>query len=412
MTLFVTRDFLEDMALIMCVAALATDVCQWLRQPLIVGYLITGIVVGPNTPGVFADPQRIQLVSDLGVILLVFSIGLEFKFRQLMRLAPTAGLVAVVQAAAMILLGYLVGRLAGWTPWESLVTGAMIAFSGAVILAKAFEEVQVKSSVRELVFGVVLCEDLISILLLAVLTTMANGGTESLHGLSITAGLLGSFIVVLIAVGWITVPYLVRGVARFKRRETMLITATGLCFVFATIAERAGYSVAVGAFLAGSLVAESEQGEDVEKLIEGVRDIFGAIFFVSVGMLVEPQVLVSHWHVLAMLTVVVIFGKIVVVSLASIAIGERSDAAVQAGFAMAQVGPVFAYLIAEVARSGGSTRPFLCSLAVGVSTITAFLSPFLIRKSDSAAKWLDRHIPAPVQGAIDRYGEWLERIRT
>ena len=143
-----------------------------------------------------------------------------------------------------------------------------------------------------------------------------------------------------------------------------------------------------------------------------MRDIFGAIFFVSVGMLVEPQVMVRHWHVMAILTTVVILGKIVVVALSSLAIGERSDTAVEAGFAMAQVGPLFAYLIADVARSGGSTRTFLCSLAIEVSTITAFLSPFLIRKSDSAAKWLDLHIPAPVQGAIDRYGEWLERIRT
>jgi CPA2 family monovalent cation:H+ antiporter-2 len=402
MTLFVTRNFLEDMALIMFVAALAANLCRWLRQPLMVGYLITGIVVGPNVPGLYANPERIQSLSNLGVILLVFSIGLEFKFRRLIRLAPTAGFVAVIQAVSMILLGYLVARLRGWTPWESLLTGAMVAFSGAVVLAKALEEVQVQSRVRELVFGVVLCEDLVAILLVAVLTTIANGGTVSLRGSSITAALPGLFIVVLIVVGWITVQYLVRGVARFKQRETMLITAMGLCFVFATVAERAGYSVAVGAYLAGSLVAESEMGEEVNKLIEPVRDIFGAIFFVSVGMLVEPQVVVWHWHVLAILTVVAILGKIVVVALSSIAIGERSDTAVHAGFAMAQVGPVFAYLIAAVAQSGGAARTFLCSLAIAVSTITAFLSPFLIRKSDSAAKWLDRHISAPVQGAIDR----------
>ncbi len=330
MTLFVTRNFLEDMALILFVAALAANLCRWLRQPLMVGYLITGIVVGPNVPGLYANPERIQSVSNLGVILLVFSIGLEFKFRRLIRLAPTAGFVAVAQAVSMILLGYLVARLRGWTPWESLLTGAMVAFSGAVVLAKALEEVQVQSKVRELVFGMVLCEDLVAILLVAVLTTIANGGAVSLHGFSITAALPGLFIVALIVVGWMTVPYLMHEVARFKQRETMLITAMGLCFVFATVAERAGYSVAVGAYLAGSLVAESEMGEEVNKLIEPLRDIFGAIFFVSVGMLVEPQVVVEHWHVLAILTAVAILGKIVVVALSSIAIGERSDTAVQA----------------------------------------------------------------------------------
>ncbi|MGA8691328.1 MAG: cation:proton antiporter [Methyloceanibacter sp.] len=410
MVLFVTHNFSEDMALVMCVAALAAVICQLLRQPLVVGYLIAGMVVGPNVPGVYANTERVQLVADLGVTLLVFSIGLEFKFRRLMRLAPTAGLVALIQIASMLSLGYLVGRLMGWTPWESLLTGAMVSISGAVIVAKAFEEVRVDSRVRELVFGVVLCEDVVAILLLAVLITMANGGAESLHAFSITAGLLSSFIIVLIAIGLITVPYVVRGVARFKRPETLLITSLGLCFAFATIAERAGYTVALGAFLAGSLVAESGQGAEVEKLIEPVRHIFGAIFFVSVGMLIEPQLLATHWPALVVLSAVVVAGKIISVSLASIVIGERPNTAVKTGFAMAQIG-VFSYLIAEVGTGGGATRSFLYSLAVGVSAITAFLCPFLIRASNPAADWIDRHLPMPVQSALSQYGGWLDRIR-
>ena len=410
LTLFVTHNFLEDMALVMCVAALATVICQLLHQPLVVGYLIAGMVVGPHVPGVYANTERVQLVADLGVTLLVFSIGLEFKFRRLMRLAPTAGLVALIQVASMISLGYLVGRLMGWTPWESLLTGAMVSISGAVIVAKAFEEVRVDSRVRELVFGVVLCEDVVAILLLAVLITMANGGALSLHAFSITTGLLSSFIIVLIAIGLITVPYVVRGVARFKRPETLLITSLGLCFAFATIAERAGYTVALGAFLAGSLVAESGQGAEVEKLIEPVRHIFGAIFFVSVGMLIEPQLLATHWPALVVLSAVVVAGKIISVSLASIVIGERPNTAVKTGFAMAQIG-VFSFLIAEVGTGGGATRSFLYSLAVGVSAITAFLCPFLIRASNPAADWIDRHLPMPVQSALSQYGGWLDRIR-
>jgi len=386
---FVTQNFLEDMALVLCVAALATDICQLLHQPLVVGYLIAGMVVGPHVPGVYANMDRVQLVSDLGVILLVFSIGLEFKFRKLTRLAPTAGLVAVIQVVSMIGLGYLVGRLMGWTPWQSLVAGSMVSISGAVILAKAFEEARVDPRVRELVFGVVLCEDVVAILLLAVLTTMANGGAESLHAFSITAGLLSTFIIVLILIGLSTVPYLVRGVARFERRETLLITSVGLCFAFAMIAERAGYTVALGAFLAGSLVAESGQGKEVEALIEPVRDIFGAIFFVSVGMLIDPQLLARHWPALVALTVVVLAGKIISVSLASVAIGERPDTALKSGFAMAQIG-VFSFLIAQVGTRGAAASSFLYSLAVGISTITAFLSPFLIRASNPAAAWIER----------------------
>jgi monovalent cation:H+ antiporter-2, CPA2 family len=407
---FVTQNFLEDMALVLCVAAIATDLCQWLHQPLVVGYLLAGMVVGPHVPGVYANVDRIQLVSDLGVILLVFSIGLGFKFRKLTRLAPTAGLVAVVQVVSMIGLGYLVGRLMGWTPWQSLVAGSMVSISGAVILAKAFEEARVDPRVRELVFGVVLCEDVVAILLLAVLTTMANGGAESLHAFSITAGLLSTFIIVLILIGLFTVPYLVRGVARFQRRETLLITSVGLCFAFAMIAERAGYTVALGAFLAGSLVAESGKGKEVEALIEPVRDIFGAIFFVSVGMLIDPGLLARQWPALAALTVVVLAGKIISVSLASVAIGERPDTALKSGFAMAQIG-VFSFLIAQVGARGAAASSFLYSLAVGISTITAFLSPFLIRASNPASVWIERHLPEPVLNAVTQYDGWLDRAR-
>ena len=408
--LFVTHNFLEDMALVLCVAALASVVCRVLRQPLVVGYLVAGMMVGPHIPGVYASTERVRIVSDLGVTVLIFSIGLEFDFRRLLRLAPTAGLVAVIQAAAMVCLGYLVGRLMGWTPWDSLVTGAIVSISGAVIVAKAFEEVRVDPRVRELVFGVVLCEDVIGILLLAVLITLANGGAFSFHTLEIDAGRLGSFIFVVIAIGLITVPYLVRGIARFKRPETLVITSLGLCFAFAMIAERLGYTVVLGAFLAGSLVAESRQGEEVEKLIEPVRHVFGAIFFVSVGMLIDPQGLASHWPALVVLTALAVTGKIVSVSLASTLVGEHPEVAVKTGFAMAQIG-TFSILFAEVGTNGGATPGFLYSLAVALKAVTAVLCPLMVRASDPAAGWIDRHLPPPVQSALLQYGAWRDRNR-
>jgi len=395
---FVTYNFLEDMALVMCVAALATVICQLLHQPLLVGYLMAGIVVGPNVPGVYASVERVHLVADLGVTVLVFSAGLDFKFRRLMQLAPTAGLVALIQIVAMVGLGYLVGFLMGWTPWQCLVTGAMVSISGVVIIVKAFEEVPVESRVRELVFGVIMCEDVIAILMLAVLITIANGGQVSLYAFTIDAGLLSLFIVVLVAVGLITVPYLLRAVARFKRPETLLITSLGLCFGLAMIAERAGYSMVLGAFLAGSLVAESGKGAEIEKLIEPVRYIFGALFFVSVGMLIDPQLLLKYWPVLVLLSAVVITGKIVSVSVASLLIGERPNIALKTGFAMAQIG-VFAILLGSVATGEGAP---LYSLAVGVVTITAFLCPWLIRASNPVGDWIERHLAKPLQSALSQ----------
>ncbi len=404
MVIFATHNFIEDMALVMCVAALAIVVFQLLHQPLILGYLIAGMIVGPYVPGLYASTDRIAQVSDLGVILLVFSIGLEFKFRQLRRLAPTAGLVAVVQAAAMILFGYGAARLLGWTPWQSLLTGATLSISGAVIIAKVFEDVEVGPRVHDLVFAIVLCEDLIAILLLAAMITLSKGGAFSFDQLSVKAGFLTSFVVVVLAIGLFTVPYLVRGVAWLERPETLLITSMGLCFAFATIAERAGYTVALGAFLAGSLVAESGHGEVVAHLIEPVRHIFGAIFFVSVGMLIQPQLLVRHWIALLGLTTLVVAGKIVSVSIASMVVGERPDTAIKVGFSMAQIG-VFSYLIAEVGGSGS----LLYSMAVGVSGITAFLCPFLVRASEPTAAWIERHLPMRLQSAFMEYDGWLAR---
>jgi len=410
MTLFVTHNFLEDMALVLCVAALAAVICQVLRQPLVVGYLLAGIVVGPFTPYIYANAERVRLVSDLGVTVLIFSIGLEFNFRRLLRVAPTAGLVALIQAATMIGLGYLVGRLVGWSQWQSLVTGTMISISGAVIVAKAFEEVQVEPRVRELVFGVVLCEDVLAILLLAILITSANGEVLSFHAVSTDVSHLTSFIIVVIAIGLITVPYLMRGVAGFKRPETLLLASLGLCFAFAMMAERAGYTVVLGAFLAGCLVAESARGAEVEKLIEPVRHVFGAIFFVSVGMLINPQLLASHWLALAVLTVVAIAGKLVSVSLASVLVGESPKIAVKAGFAMAQVG-TYSILFAQVDTDGGGTGGLLYSLAVGLKAITSVLCPLMIRASIPAADSIERHLPMPAQQALSRYGAWLELVR-
>jgi CPA2 family monovalent cation:H+ antiporter-2 len=239
------------------------------------------------------------------------------------------------------------------------------------------------------------------------LITLANGGALSLASLTIAAGLLSLFVVGLIALGLITVPRVVRRVAGFKRQEMLLITSLGLCFAFAMIAERLGYTVALGAFLAGTLVAESQQGEEVARLIEPVRHVFAAIFFVAVGMLIDPHLLQSHWEALAVLSILAIAGKIITVSVASIVVGERPDAAIKAGFAMAQIG-VFAILFAQ---ADDASAKLLYSLAVGLMTITTLLCPVIVRASSPMAAWIDNHLPVPMQNALVQYDEWLKRLR-
>ena len=411
MAMLIGHNFLEDLALILCVAAVATILCQLLRQPLVVGYLLAGMIVGPYVPlPVYVDPERIQEISELGVILLIFSIGLEFRFRRLAQLAPTAGLITLLQVSTMILLGYMAARLLGWTPMEALFTGAIVSISSTTIVAKAFQEQTVHARVRELSFGVLLAEDLVAIILLAVLTAAASGEVLTLHTFSLTGLRLLGFLTVLIAIGFFTVPYAIAGVARLGRPETLMITALGMCFAFAIAADHAGYSVALGAFVAGSLTGESGYGSMVEHLIEPIRDIFGAVFFVSVGMLIVPHLLLEHWREVLAITAVVVAGKITGVAGASLAIGERPTVALQTGFALAQIGE-FSFIIAEMGLSTGATRSFLYSLAVAVSTVTAFMTPFLIRASRPAAQWLERAVPAPVAGAVSNYVGWVERMR-
>jgi CPA2 family monovalent cation:H+ antiporter-2 len=306
MPMLIGHNFLEDLALVLCVAAIATVLCQLLRQPLVVGYLVAGMVVGPYIPlPVYVDPERIREISDLGVILLIFSIGLEFRFRRLVQLAPTAGVITLIQVTTMILLGYAAARLMGWTPMEAVFTGAVVSISSTTIVAKAFEEQVVERRVRELSFGVLLAEDLVAIILLALLTAAAGGEAFTLRAFAETGLRLLAFLALLSTIGLFTVPYAIAAVARLGRPETLMITAVGMCFAFAMVAEHAGYSVALGAFLAGSLTAESGHGSMVEHLVEPIRDIFGAIFFVSVGMLIEPNLLVEHWHAVALITGVV-----------------------------------------------------------------------------------------------------------
>jgi len=402
----VGHNFLEDLALVMCVAAIATVVFQILRQPLVVGYLVAGMIVGPHVAlPIFANVQRIQAVADLGVVLLLFSIGLEFDLRRLLRLAPTCGAITLIQVGLLFVLGYLAAHSLGWSQIESIFTGAIVSISSTTIVAKVFAEKHVESRLRELCFGILLAEDVMAILLLGLLTVVARDRTFVPAVLLSVGGRLLLFLAVLLLVGSLTVPHLIRAVARMHHQETLLVSALGICFLCALLAERAGYSVALGAFLAGSLVAGSGEAKQVEHVIAPVRDMFGALFFVSVGMLIEPPLLLKFWPALLLLLGVVVGGKICGVTLGGLLIGERPTTSLQAGFALAQIGE-FAFIMAEVGHKAGATREFLYSVAVAVSTISAFLTPFLIRLSLPATHLLRRTTPRPLRLGLARYGAW------
>ena len=403
--------FLQNLALVLCVAAVTTVVFKRLRQPVIFGYLLAGMIVGPHVPiPLVADEEIIRTLSELGVILLLFSLGLEFSLRKLLQIGPTAGLVAVPETSGMLFIGYVLGQLFGWTTLESVFTGAIIAISSTTIIAKAFEEQRVKGRFTDIVFGVLIVEDLIGIFLIAILTALSAGGGVSASTLAVTGARLATFLAALIGVGLLLIPRFMRVVVRMNQPETTLVASIGICFAAAWLALSFGYSVALGAFIAGSLIAESGEEKVVEPLIRPVRDMFAAIFFVAVGMLIDPTIILQHWAAVLSLSAVVITGKVLFVSTSSFLTGNSVRTSVQAGMSLAQIGE-FSFIIAAVGLSSGATRDFLYPVAVSVSAITTLTTPWLIRAAAPAARWVDRRLPAPLQTFASLYGSWIERMR-
>ncbi|OLD33579.1 MAG: potassium transporter, partial [Myxococcales bacterium 13_1_40CM_2_68_15] len=387
-------------------------VFQRLRQPVVLGYIIAGLIVGPHVPiPLVADPNVVQTLSALGVILLMFSLGLEFSLRKLMAVGPTAGLTALLQSSLMVWLGFTIGRLFGWTTLESLFAGAVIAISSTTIIAKAFEEQGIRGKLRELVVGVLIVEDLIAVLLMAVLTAIASGSGLAAGPLAATIGRLAAFLVGLVGIGLLLVPRAIRAISRLHRRETTLVASIGICFTIALLAQAFGYSVALGAFLAGSLVAESGEEKQIERLVEPVRDIFGAVFFVSVGMLIDPALVARHWPAVVVLTAAVVIGKVVGVSLGAFLTGSGMRTSVQAGLSLAQIGE-FSFIIAGLGLALHATGEFLYPVAVAVSALTTLLTPWMIRASEPIAAWVDRKLPRPLQTFAALYGSWLEELRS
>lgn len=405
------HSFLVALTIVLGVAAVVTVLFQRLRQPVVLGYILAGFIIGPNVPiPLVADRQIVQTLSELGVILLMFSLGLEFSLGKLLKLGPTAGLTALLQSSLMVWLGFVCGQFLGWTLVESLFAGAIIAISSTTIIAKAFDEQRIKGPLRELVVGVLIVEDLIAIVLMATLTAIASGSGLSASEMAVTTGKLALFLVGLVAVGLLVVPRSVRAINRLGRPETTLVASIGFCFGVALLAHEFGYSVALGAFIAGSLIAESGEEKAIEHLVQPVRDMFAAIFFVSVGILIDPALIAQHWVAIAVLTLIVIFGKVLGVTVGAFLTGNSVRISVQSGMSLAQIGE-FSFIIAGLGLSLNATGEFLYPVAVAVSCITTLTTPGLIKISGPVANLIDRTMPRPLQTFVVLYGSWVDHLR-
>lgn len=404
--------FLQDLAYVLGIAAVTTVVFQRLRQPVVLGYLLAGLIVGPHLEfSPVADAETIRELSELGVILLMFSLGLEFSLRRIVRLGGTVALVAAVEIGLMLTLGYLTAQLLGWSSFDSLVGAFLVAISSTMIIARAFQDRKVEGRLAELVFGVLIMEDLVAILLIAALAAIAGGNGLDAATLGRVGLRLLAFLAGMMALGLLVVPRLMRTIVRLRRPETTLVASVGLSFAAALLAQQAGYSVALGAFLAGSLVAESGTAHQVEALVRPVRDMFAAIFFVAVGMLIDPAMFLEYWPAIAAFTAVVLVGKVTGVSIGAFIAGNGVRTSVRAGMSMAQIGE-FSFIIAALAMQLGAASEFLYPVAVAVSVLTAYLTPWMIRGAEPLALYVDRRLPRAIQTFVSLYGSWIEQLRS
>jgi CPA2 family monovalent cation:H+ antiporter-2 len=403
--------FLQDLALVLCAAALTTIACQKLRLPVVLGYLVAGIIVGPHTPiPFFAHDETVRTLAELGVILLMFSLGLEFNLRTLARIIPTGGVVAIIEVGLTFALGFQVAASAGLDTSTSLLAGALVSISSTMIVSHAFQDLRFEKRAREAVFGILIAEDLVAILMLATVSALAAGTGDTGNILKATAGRLVLVVAALLGGGLLIVPPLFRAIVALRRKETLLVTSVGFCFALALFAQSQGLSVALGAFLAGALISEAGVARHVEPLVEPLRDMFTGIFFVSIGMLFDPAGALRDWGLVLALTAVVLVGKSVGVTVGSFLSGQPVRTAVQAGMSLTQIGE-FSFVIATIGAglSAGAGRLF--SVAVAVAMLTAFTTPLLMGRSERIALKVDATLPRPLQTFVSLYGSWVELLR-
>ncbi len=406
-------DLIRDLALILMAGAITTLVFKWIRQPLVLGYIIAGFLVGPHFHAIptVADVANIDILAEIGVIFLLFSLGLEFSFKKLVRVGGEASITAFVEIAFITASGYYAGKWMGWSTMDSLFLGGMLASSSTTIIIRAFDELGMKTKqFARIVFGVLIVEDIVVILLMVLLSTIAV--TKQFEGSEIlfTISKLLFFLVLWFLAGIFLLPTLFKRARKLFDDETLLIFALGLCLAMVVIATEVGFSAELGAFIMGSIIAETTKAEKVEHITKPVRDLFGAIFFVSVGMMIDPQAIIEYaWPVL-IVTLITLFGKLFSTTVGALLSGQGLKQAVQVGMSMAQIGE-FAFIVATLGLSLGVISDFLFPVAVGASAITTFTTPYLIKFSEPLYLFIERMLPEKWVKRLNRYSSSTQAIQ-
>lgn len=392
-----------DLAVILIAAGLFTVISRALKQPLILGYLIAGFIVSPHLgllPAI-SSTESVKQWSEIGIIFLLFALGLEFSFKKLLKVGGSALITAGTRCIGMFTVGMVAGNALGWSMMESLFLGGLLPMSSTTVIIKAYDEMGLKKKPwAPLIFGTLVVEDLIAVLMMVLLSTLAVSRQFSGGEMILSLAKLAFFLILWFLIGLYVIPLLLKKAKRFLNDEILLIISIGLCFGMVALASSAGFSSALGAFVMGSILAETVEGERIEKLLSGIKNLFGAIFFVSVGMMVEPAVIGAHWGTILIIAVIAVSGILLFSTTGSLLAGKGLDTSVHVGFTMAQLGE-FSFIIASLGCSLGVMREFIYPVIITVSVITTFTAPYMIKAGDPASRWLAKKLPASFLAKIN-----------
>lgn len=394
-----------DLAWILILAAITTIIFKWLKQPVVLGYIVAGYLVSNHTsflPNIH-DTANVNTWAEIGIIFLLFGLGLEFSFKKLVNVGGSSLISALTIVAGMMFSGFVIGKFLGWQTTDCVFLGGMLSMSSTTIIIKAFNDLGLKGQkFTSVVFGVLVVEDLFAIIMMVVLSSLYVG--QKVEGITMAWSILKLlfFLLLWFSAGIYLIPTFIKKTKRFLSGETLLLISLGLCLGMVVLADYVGFSAALGAFIMGSILAETVEVKAIEKVTQPIRDLFGAVFFVSVGLLVDPNILVEYWIPIIIITAVVIVGQITFSTTGMLLSGQTLKVSIQSGFSLAQIGE-FAFIIATLGLTLGVTSKFLYPVAVAVSVITTFATPFIMRMAEPAYNRIDKHMPRKLRLFIEHY---------
>ena len=405
-------DLVSDLAVILLTGGVITVIFKKLNLPLVLGYILAGFLIGPYMPLFFslADIEAVSTWSEIGIIILMFCLGLEFNLHKLASVGGTAIITALVEVGGMLAMGFAVGQLMGWGTMDSIFLGGMLSMSSTTIIIKAFDELNVrKTDFAQLVFGTLVMEDIAGIFMMIILSTISVSKSISGGALALQLGLLVLYLVLWLVLGIFLLPTLLNKASKLMSDETLLIVSLGICFGMVLLADALGFSSALGAFLAGSLLAGTVHAERVEHLTSGVKDLFGAVFFISVGMMLDPGAVVKYIWPILILTAVTIVGKLLFSSLGVLLSGHTLRQAIYC-CSLAQIGE-FAFIIASLGLSLGVIADYIYPIIISVSVITTLTTPFFIKSADRICTGLERLLPQKLVQQLERYTDEEQSVK-